>query len=377
MIHSNYINLDYNATAPLLSSVREGIIETLKHLNGNPSSIHYLGRNVRSILETARERIAKALSVETKNIIFTSGATESNSTILKNFKGPILVSAIEHSSLLAVRDDITLAPVDNNGVVILDFIKKWLMEHPGQSLVSVMAANNETGVVQPIQEIYELCKKNGSFFHSDIVQAVGRIALDLNYIDCASLSAHKLGGLQGVGCLVVKETFPFCALLKGGGQERSYRAGTENILGIHSFSVALEHAMSKEQMHKWEQINQFRIMMEHELTSYCSKTIILGNNAVRLANTTCIAMPGLKAETQVMRFDLEGIAVSAGSACSSGKVKKSHVLTAMNTSKETLDSAIRISLSPNTTEHDIKTFINVWKKIHTSINQNKKTINAA
>ncbi|MDP3371915.1 MAG: cysteine desulfurase family protein [Candidatus Paracaedibacteraceae bacterium] len=374
---TSILNFDYNATAPLLDSVRDNALMMLNQLNGNPSSIHLLGRNARAVMESARERMAAVLLVKEKQIIFTSGATEANATVLKGFKGPILVSAIEHTSILAMRDDITLAPVDENGVVILDFIDKWLAKHPGHALVSIMAANNETGVIQPTKDIYNLCKKSGAFFHSDIVQAIGRIPLDLNNFDCVSISAHKLGGLQGVGCIIMREEFPFNALLKGGGQERSYRAGTENILGIQSFAVALEHSFESSQFNNWFKIEQLRLIMENELSTYCPNLHIMGKNTIRLPNTTCITMPGLKAETQVIRFDLESIAVSSGSACSSGKVKKSHVLEAMGTSKDVMDTAIRVSLSQNTTDQDIKTFINTWKKIYNSVNHATETINAA
>lgn len=377
MMHTHTLNLDYNATAPLLAVVKDNIIATLDQLKGNASSIHSLGRHTRSLMESARETIAEALCVKTKQIIFTSGATESNTTILKGFKGPILVSAIEHTSVLTVRDDVTLAPVNKNGIVMLDFIEKWLSEQSEKALVSVMSANNETGVIQPIEDIYNLCKKNNAFFHSDIVQAVGRIPLDLSKFDCVSLSAHKLGGLPGTGCIVIKEDFPFNALLKGGGQERSYRAGTENILGIQSFASALKHAMEANQLTAWSKIEQLRLMLEKELSTYCTEMQIIGKDAPRLPNTACITMRGLKAETQVIHFDLEGIAISAGSACSSGKVKGSHVLASMGIEKDTIDAAIRVSLSPNTTEHDIKRFINTWKKIYNSVNKTIETINAA
>jgi cysteine desulfurase len=370
------INLDYNATAPLRPGVRDEVLSAMDQLNGNPSSIHCFGRHARGMIESARERIAKALSVEAKQIIFTSGATESNTMVLSGFKGAILVSAIEHSSILDIRGDVTLAPVDETGVVRLDFIEKWLREHPGQSLVSVMAANNETGVIQPVDEIHKLCKQSGAFFYSDIVQAIGRIPLDLSKFDCASLSAHKIGGLAGAGCVVIKDGFPLAALLKGGGQERSYRSGTENLVGIIAFAAAIEEAMSDDELARWQHVEAVRLMMEDALKSVHSDVKIMGENAKRLANTTCITMPDVKAETQVMRFDLEGIALSAGSACSSGKVKKSRVLAAMGISDKIAETAIRVSLSSRTTKQDIETFISVWKKIYQSIHQ-YNDVNAA
>jgi cysteine desulfurase len=371
------INLDYNATAPLRSVVCNEIVRVLSEINGNPSSIHRLGRDARSILESARTRIANALSVESRQIVFTSGATESNTMILCGFKGPILVSAVEHSSILDVRDDVTLAPVDENGIVYLEFIEKWLQEHPGKSLVSVMAANNETGVIQPVEKISELCKSNCALFHSDVVQAVGRMPLDMHLFDCVSLSGHKLGGLAGVGCVIIKDGFPLSALLKGGGQERSYRSGTENLVGIISFAAALEAAMGTNESKEWQRIKDLRLMMEDQLAAVCSSIRIMGQTASRLPNTTCVTMPGMKAETQVMQFDLEGIALSAGSACSSGKVKKSRVLTAMGIPDAVAETAIRISLSPQTTKNDIDSLVSIWKKIYQSIKHNNIEANAA
>lgn len=371
------INLDYNATAPLRSVVQGEVRHAMDHIKGNPSSIHCFGRDARSMLEAARSRIAHVLSVESQQIVFTSGATESNTMILSGFKGPILVSAIEHSSLLDVRADVTLAPVDENGLVHIGFIEKWLEDHPGQSLVSVMTANNETGVIQPVAKISELCKRTGALFHSDCVQAVGRIPLNMNLFDCVSLSAHKLGGLSGVGCVIVKDVFPLSALIKGGGQERSHRSGTENLIGIIAFAAAIEEAMSTNETNEWQRIETLRLTMESQLVSACPTVRIMGKTVQRLPNTTCVTMPGMKAETQVMQFDLEGIALSAGSACSSGKVKKSRVLAAMGVSDALAETAIRISLSPQTTKYDIDSFVSIWKKICQSIKHNNVEANAA
>ena len=231
--------------------------------------------------------------------------------------------------------------------------------------------------IQPVEEISQLCKRNGALFHSDCVQAVGRMSLNMNLFDCVSLSAHKLGGLSGVGCVVVKDGFPLSALLRGGGQERSYRSGTENLVGIISFAAAIEDAMNMNESKEWQQIEMLRLMMEGQLVSVCSAARIMGKTVQRLPNTTCVTMPGLKAETQVMQFDLEGIAVSAGSACSSGKMKKSRVLAAMGIPDTLAETAIRISLSPQTTKHDIDSFVSIWKKIYQSIKHNNVEANAA
>lgn len=371
------INFDYNATAPLRTVVCDAVVHALGQIKGNPSSIHRFGRDARSILENARTRLAAALSVEPRQIIFTSGATESNTMVLRGFKGPILVSAVEHSSLLTVRDDVTLAPVDENGVVYLDFMEKWLQEYPGHSLVSVMAANNETGVIQPVEKISELCHKNGAFFHSDCVQAIGRVPLNMDLFHCVSLSAHKVGGLPGIGCVVVKDGFPLRALLNGGGQERSFRSGTENLVGAISFAVAIEEAISINELQEWKRVEMLRLEMEKQLMSENCSIKVMGKTACRLPNTTCVTMPRMKAETQVMQFDLEGIAVSAGSACSSGKVKKSRVLAAMGIDDSVAETAIRVSLSPKTTKQDIDNFVSAWKKIYKSIKHTSNEANAA
>lgn len=366
------INLDYNATAPLELLVQNVISSVLSQMGGcvgNPSSTHQVGRKAKSLIETARSEIAAILCVEPKSIVFTSGATEANATVINGFDGPVLVSSVEHSSILDARSNITFAPVDENGVVLLDFIDGWLSKQSAPSLVSVMAANNETGVIQPVKAIYDLCQGRDAFFHSDVVQAIGRIPLDLSFFDCVTMSGHKIGGLTGIGCLVMKETFPLKAMLKGGGQERSFRAGTENLLGIISFATALRNAVSAQRAQDWKITENYRDGMEQALMTFCPDVIIMGKDVPRLGNTMCITMPGLKAETQVMRFDLEGIAVSAGAACSSGKIKKSRVLSAMNVNDTIAETVLRVSLPPNINEKDIESFVSTWKNIYMSINQ--------
>jgi cysteine desulfurase len=371
------INFDYNATAPVCTAAREEVMRIMDQMQGNPSSVHAFGRHARNRIESARLRIAEALSVDSKNIIFTSGATESNAMVLRGFKGPILVSAIEHSSILDARDDVTLAPVDENGSVHLGFIEKWLSDHHGKSLVSIMSANNETGVIQPVAKISELCKRNGAFFHSDAVQAIGRTPLNMGHFDCVSISAHKLGGLPGTGCVIIKDNFPIQALFNGGGQERSYRAGTENITGIVAFAAALEEAVTVDRLNKWRQVAELCHEIKSEIKKICAETVVMGENAPRLPNTICITMPNVKAETQVLRFDLEGIAVSAGAACSSGKIRKSRVLAAMGVSEDIASTAIRISLTDQTTKHEVETFVSIWKRIYHSINNNQTKARAA
>ncbi len=370
--------LDYNAMAPLTAQVRGQIMNAVGLLGdqaGNPSSTHSFGRNARRMIESARSEIADVFGVESKSIIFTSGATEANAMVLAGFDGEILASSVEHSSILDARLDMTLASVDANGVVSLDFIEQWLLTARGsKALVSIMAANNETGVIQPIQEIAALCQQNGAYFHSDVVQAAGRMPVDFKALDCATISGHKLGALPGIGCLVMKETFPLRAMIRGGGQERSFRAGTENIIGIISLAAALTEAMSALRQNDWCRVRAHQHWMENEITTFCKDALIIGVDASRLVNTTCITMPGLKAETQVMRFDLEGIAVSAGSACSSGKIKKSRVLSAMRIPDSVAETALRVSLSPHTTRKEVESFVSMWKLIYESIDRRNNTI---
>ena len=369
--------LDYNAMAPFVPAACDRVMNVLGLLgdqSGNPSSTHSFGRHARRLIESARSEMANTLGVEAKAIIFTSGATEANATILMGFDGAILTSSIEHSSILDARSDMTLAPVDVNGVVSLDFIEQWLDSQQSKALVSIMAVNNETGVIQPIQEIATLCHQKGAYFHSDVVQAVGRIPIDFNILDCATISGHKLGALSGIGCLVVKETFPLRAMIRGGGQERSFRAGTENIIGIISLAAALMEAMSERRQKDWRDICAHQSWMENELTTFCKDALIIGGDVPRLMNTTCITMPGLKAETQVMRFDLEGFAVSAGSACSSGKIKKSRVLSVMGIPDCVAETALRVSLSPHTSRKEVESFVSAWKSIYESIDRKDKII---
>ncbi len=371
--------LDYNAMAPLTERVREQMVSLYSLLGNqacNPSSTHSFGRNARRMIESARNEIANALGVESKTIIFTSGATEANAMILAGFDGAVLTSSIEHSSILDARSDITFAPVDAHGVVLLDFIERWLLAQKSKALVSIMAVNNETGVIQPIKEIAALCQQKGAYFHSDIVQAVGRVPVDCTVFDCATISGHKLGALPGIGCLVMKETFPLRAMIRGGGQERSFRAGTENITGIISLATALTEAMSERRQKDWRNVCAHQRWMENEITTFCKDALIMGGDAPRLMNTTCITMPGLKVETQVMRFDLEGIAVSAGSACSSGKIKKSRVLLAMGIPDRVAETALRISLSPHTSRKEVELFVSVWKTIYESIDRKDKITSA-
>ena len=356
------IYLDYNATTPLRSEVKAAMVQAMD-VTGNPSSVHAWGRKVRQHLESARQTIADFFKAEPKQIIFTSGATEANNLALKGFNGIKIVSAIEHDSIHQVCSDALSCPVDEDGVVNLEKLESLLQNHHGEKvLVSVMAANNETGVIQPISEIAVLVKKHQAFFHCDATQTVGKLKLDWSKIsfDMLSISSHKIGGPAGVGALIVSPNLALKAQIVGGGQERSYRGGTENILGIIGFEAALKECLND----PWDEIRFLRDRFEDEIQAFCLDVDVFGKNVPRLPNTSNLTMPGVKSDVQLMNFDLSGIAVSAGSACSSGKVKTSRILQAMGLPSSKTNSAIRVSLGWQTQPFEIEAIIDTWKQIY-------------
>ncbi len=367
------IYLDYNATAPVRPEVVDKIKEILAD-PANPSSVHGYGRAAKKHLEDARRIIANHISCWPDEVIFMGSATEANVTALGSAKGNVLVSAIEHSSILsslrgsvataaiqqkenwiaspAARNDVI--PVDANGIVKLDALEKLLTEQK-PALVSVMLANNEIGVIQPVSEIAQLCKAHGALLHCDAVQGLGKIPVDIGAlgVDMLTLSAHKCGGMVGAAALVVRRGTPFAALFTG-GQEGRRRAGTENVAAIAGFAKAIE-LFDFAHMQK---LRGWLDAMENTMQSYGAE--IFGKSAPRLPNTTCVSMPGVSQETQLMDFDIKGFAVSAGSACSSGRVEPSHVLAAMGASENAARSAIRISGGWKTTEADLISFTRAW-----------------
>jgi cysteine desulfurase len=356
------IYLDYNATTPLRSEVKAAMVQAMD-VTGNPSSVHAYGRKVRQHLESARQTIADFFKAEPKQIIFTSGATEANNLALKGFDGIKIVSAIEHDSIHQVCSDALSCPVDEDGVVNLEKLESLLQSHREEKvLVSVMAANNETGVIQPISEIAALVKKHQAFFHCDATQAVGKLTIDWSKIafDMVSISSHKIGGPAGVGALIVSPNIALKAQIVGGGQERSYRGGTENILGIIGFEAALKECLND----PWGEIRFLRDRFEDEIQAFCLDVDVFGKSVPRLPNTSNLTMPGVKSDVQLMNFDLSGIAVSAGSACSSGKVKTSRILQAMGLPSSKTNSAIRVSLGWQTQPFEIEAIIDTWKQIY-------------
>ena len=352
--------LDYNATAPVRPEVVVAMRDALE-LTGNPSSVHGFGRAARHSLEQARETVAAMVRVAPHRVVFTSGGTEANNQALRSGRGTTVASAVEHESVLAVATD--LAAVDEEGRVDLVRLAEQLARRR-PALVSVMLANNETGVLQPIGEVVEVARRHGALVHCDAAQAGGKLSIDMAGlgVDLLTLSAHKLGGPQGVGALVVGEAIEPAALLSGGGQERRWRPGTENLPGIVGFGRACELAMAD---FDWSpHTGALRDRLEAEIAAIAPAARVFGRAAERLANTSCMTMPGVSNQTQLIEFDLAGIAVSTGSACSSGKVGPSHVLAAMGVGPAEAGTAIRVSLGWASSAADIDRLVAAWGQLY-------------
>ncbi len=357
------IYLDYNASAPLRPEARAAM-EAALGLAGNPSSVHGFGRAARECLEAAREKVAALVNARPENVIFTSGGTEANNLALASVAGrPVIASAIEHDSVLQSAPPDRLS-VTRAGIVDLAALERRLDGLAPGTLVSVMWVNNETGVIQPVEDIARLLEGRGIGFHSDAVQAAGRIALDMAPPgpDMITLSAHKIGGPTGVGALVLGDSVAggteLAPLLRGGGQERGRRAGTENIVGIAGFGAAA--AAARRDLATYGALADLRDSIEAALRATCPGIELPGQTAPRVANTLNVMMPGVRAETQLMALDLKGIAVSAGAACSSGKVQPSHVLRAMGYGENEAATALRVSLGPETRAAEVDLFVEAW-----------------
>jgi cysteine desulfurase len=358
------VYLDWNATAPLRPQAAAAMSSTLVRC-GNPSSVHRWGREARRAVERARSAVGALLKAPPEGVIFVSGGTEANHlALLGARRDRILVSAVEHDSVLRAVPEADRIPVDRDGIVLLDALDRLLAEDPRPALISVMLANNETGVVQPVAEIARIARLRGALFHCDAAQAVGKIALDAEAIgaDLVTLSAHKLGGPSGVGALVVIGEPELTPLLRGGGQERGRRAGTENLVGIAGFAAAAVAAV--DQISDYDRIRALRDALETGVTAVAPEAVVLCTGVPRLPNTAAVAMPGVPAETQVIAFDLDGVMVSAGAACSSGKVGPSHVLQAMGIKSDLAASTIRASLGWGSSEADIDHFLDAWAALY-------------
>jgi cysteine desulfurase len=368
------IYLDWNATTPLRAEARQAMAEAWE-LPGNPSSVHAEGRQARRMVEEARAVVAEAVGTQSRGVIFTSSGTEANALALtpglrKGSSVPVgrlVLSAIEHASVLTggrfPAEAVARIPVTRSGAIDLDRLEV-LLASEGPALVSIMAANNETGALQPIREAAAIVHRAGSLLHVDAIQAFGKISFDINALgaDLASLSAHKIGGPKGVGALVISDGVEgIDPLLRGGGQEFSRRAGTENVAGIAGFGTAVRAAMVAREADA-ARLQALRDRLEAGLKEI-SGTIVFSEEVPRLPNTTLFTIPGLRAETAVIGFDLAGIAVSSGSACSSGKVQPSHVLEAMGFGPKLAQSAVRLSLGWSTSEADIESCLKAWRRL--------------
>jgi cysteine desulfurase len=368
------VYLDWNATTPLRPEARAAMVAAYE-LVGNPSSVHAEGREARRLVEAARAVLAGTVGGLPRNVVFTSAGTEANALALSpGLKGPsggpverLLVSAIEHASVLAggrfPAEAVSPIHVTRAGVVDLDHLRALLASRP-PALVSIMAANNETGALQPVAEAARIVHEAGGLLHVDAIQVLGKISFDIKEVsaDLATFSAHKIGGPKGIGALVVAEGLTGLEpVLRGGGQELGRRAGTENVAGIAGFGAAVTAAVQA-LAEDAERLRSLRNRLENGLRTVPG-TIIFSEDSGRLPNTTLFTAAGLKAETAVIGFDLEGIAVSSGSACSSGKVQPSHVLSAMGFDPKTAQGAVRLSLGWSTQEADINRTLEAWRKL--------------
>ncbi len=368
--------LDYNATAPLRPEARAAMSDALDAV-GNASSVHGEGRAARARIEAARAEVARLVGGEAKLVTFTSGGTEANNTVLTpdwtraGKPHPVerlFVGATEHPSVLAggrfPPERVRQIPVDRDGIIDLDAVRTMLAGEGGRALVSVMAANNETGVIQPVAKVAAIARDAGALVHADAIQAVGRIPVEIGAlgVDALTLSAHKIGGPQGAGAIVrANEDLAFRPLLTGGGQERRSRAGTENVAAIAGFGVAARLALADlDAVHGWSAL---RDGIASLVSGGGRKVTVFGSDVDRLPQTLCLAVAGISAETLVIALDLAGVAVSSGSACSSGKVAPSHVLAAMGVPTELARSAIRISLGWESQDSDLDLFARAWRGV--------------
>jgi cysteine desulfurase len=380
--------LDHNATTPVRPEVVEAVAHALS-LPGNPSSVHGEGRAARGAMERAREQVAALAGAKASNVVFTSGGTEANVTVLSPAlmdcdggsncvripASLLLYSATEHACVreghrfpAGMAEEI---PVDGDGIVDLRWLEarlaRFASENPGaRALVSIHLVNNETGVIQPVAAAADIVHRHGGLLHSDAVQAAGKIAIDIMVLgaDVLTLSAHKIGGPKGVGAIVFRTGALELAEkpMRGGGQERGWRAGTENLPGIIGFGAAADMAL-KALVEEVDRLAALRDRLETGLLALAPETAIFGRGAVRLPNTSAFATPGLKAETALIKLDLMGAALSSGSACSSGKVKRSHVLDAMKIDPAMSAGALRASLGWTTCEADIALFLAAYGKL--------------
>jgi cysteine desulfurase len=379
------VYLDHNATTPLEATALEAMLPYLRGQFGNPSSVHRHGRRARAAIDAAREQVAALVNAHPSQMIFTSGGTEANNLAIqgvaaKRSPGRILIGATEHPSVVEAATSladrgwhIEHLPVDDQGCLRHDVLKEALQPVP--ALVSIMTANNETGVVQDMAAIAALVRDSGALLHTDAVQAAGKIALDFSASGAhlMSLSAHKIGGPKGVGALIVDKAVDMKPLLHGGGQERGRRSGTENVAGIVGFGAAA--TVVRERLTAYGlRLSRLRELLEAGLRRFHGIEVFAAN-AQRAPNTVCFGVHGMEGETLVMSLDRLGFAVSSGSACASGSNEPSPVLLAMGVERELARGSLRVSLGWNNTEIDVEEFLRALGIVLTSREQ-RRAVNA-
>lgn len=364
------VYLDHNASAPLRPEARDAMLGAMA-LTGNPSSVHNEGRAVRALIDGAREEVAALAGASPSQVIFTSGATEANNWVLRADRwGRIYLPAIEHESIAAPAAETGAEVVEigaaADGVTDVGALAAHVlcrMPSTGRTLCLLQLANNETGVIQPVADVAAFAREHGLWLHCDAVQAAGRLPIDFGQwgLSSLALSSHKLGGPSGVGALIVDKDFPLKPFVLGGGQERRRRAGTENAIGIAGFGAAA--AAARREAVATSRIAGLRDRLEREIRTSTPDAVIIGTAATRLCNTSAIALPGRGSETMVIKLDLKGLSVSAGAACSSGKVGASRTLAAMGLPPQIARGVVRVSLGWNTSEGDVDAFIVAWRDV--------------
>jgi len=362
---SKSVYLDHNASAPLRPEAMEAIESTMRMV-GNGSSVHAGGRAARKIIEDARRNIARLCAADSDFVTFTSGGTEANNLALSGTgRSRVLISAVEHPSVREAYDNALAIPVTSDGIVDLGALEDMLKSDPEPALVSVMYANNETGVIQPVEQVSELARHYGALVHCDAVQAAGKIPLDVKSlgVHLMSISAHKIGGPAGSGVLINMSGVELSPMFRGGGQEKKVRSGTENLIGIAGFGAAAE-VVCQDDLTEMVKLRQWRDDLEATAKIRLPGVKIVGNSTSRLPNTSCLVSPGIDSETQVMAMDLAGIYISAGAACSSGKVGANPVMAAMGFSDDQVRSVIRVSLGWSSKQGDVETFLDAWCDLH-------------
>ncbi len=356
------IYFDHNATSPLHSHVKVAM-SSVYELPLNPSSLHFYGRYARKILEESRLLIKYKLGLNhSHKLIFTSGCTEANNLIKNNFSAfKKICSCIEHPAVINVIGQ-GIIPVDNNGIVNLVFLEDYIANNDSKLLLSIMYANNEVGTIQPIAKIVKLVKKYNILLHCDITQAIGKIKINLDGIDLITFSSHKFGGPVGSGALIYNKNLELIPVFEGGGQEFNLRSGTQNMIAIYGMSTAFKYI--NEIIEKFSKTENLKIYLEKAIKHITNDAVIFGEDVNRLPNTSSISMPKVTAETQLMFFDLNGISVSAGSACSSGKINLPRIQLAMGYSEKVAKNALRISFGPGNTIDDVKKFVHLWESLY-------------